>query len=678
MAATFDSLPPGTRLLDFDSTWPSGVRSDTDPAQTPLGYAWSAINMLNVGGMWSCRPGYKCWSTLPDGNLQGLTIFRPLVGTEIALAAVNGLIYQSTWPFTTFTQIPGLIFSPFAEQLFFEQTIQSAERLSPDFVSAIKVIPSKAVMFIQDGGFSAPGWFDGANSGQLSGNQFETPSGSMMVWVGDRLWVASNDVLFASDIDNPFSFRENVYLGGTLGFFFGHEITAMVRTPAIEAPQLMVFTAVNGSIVQANIRDRSLWPTTVNFQQEVVQVGCLSNRSALSHFGNLVWFSPAGIAFFDPAQSGKITTRLPTRDNEMLVSKSTLNDDLSLVAAGSFGQFLCYSVPAEDTYNLHTWILNHASFTSLSDDSGPSWSGYWLGTRPVQWAGGAIGDVERLFHVSKDADGKNRLWEVFQPNRLDNGCPITWALFTRGMFGQTATVTPKPPGSKCRLKWTDVALSGLEEDLDIAVKYAGGMSSSFKPTLVKKLQVERGSLNNQVELDASSAIFQFKPESRTIRTQDAAEQTAEESGACGVEKHQDDFIDASFQLLIVGQGPATIRWIRPVAIMEAPELSGNPRACEDETGLHAVRYDGAALKSDSVATLAVELANAPEDLWTAVETVTLEKDGFVATGVGTSESVISQRAAYRVATIVATKFAEQEMASLLPPTYSLGEGLDGV
>jgi|SRR5579859_1827730 len=675
MASTFDSLPPGTRLLDFDSTWPSGVRSDTDPAQTPLGYAWSAINMLNVGGMWACRPGYKCWATLPDGNLQGAAIFRPLVGTEICLAAVDGVIYRSTFPFTTFTPVPGLLFSPFAEQLFFEQTFQSAERITPNnLISAIKIIPSKAVMFIQDGGFSAPGWFDGANAGQLVGDPFETPSGSMMVWVGDRLWVASQEQLFASDIDNPFSFRENIYLGSASSFFFGHEITAMVRTPAIEAPQLMVFTAVNGSIVQANIRDRTLWPTTVNFQQEVIQVGNLSNRSTVSHFGHLVWFGPSGVAFFDPAQSGKITTRLPTRDNEMLVSKSTLDDDLSLVATGAFGQFLCISVPAEDRFNLHTWVLNHASFTSLSDDSGPAWAGYWLGTRPVQWMGGTVQDVERLFHVSVDDDGKNRLWEVFQPNRLDNGCPITWALFTRGMFGQTANVTPKPPGSKIRLKWVDVALSAVEEDLDIAVKYAGGMSGSFKSTLVKKLEVERGSLSNDTEIDINSPIFQFKPESRTIRTEDAAEQTAPESGACGVEKHQDDFIDTNFQLLVVGHGPVTIRWIRPVAIMEAPELTGSPFACQDETGLHAVRYDGAATKADTFAELVTALANAPEDLFTSVETVTLTEDGFVGTGIGTAESIVSQRAADRVAQIIATKFAEQELSALVPFIYSTGEG----
>ena len=671
-ATTFDTIVAGTRLLDMDSSWPSGIRSDMDPAQLPNGYAWQAINMTNLGGMWSCRPGYKCWATLPDGNLQGGEIFRPIEGTEVCLVAVDGLIYASQWPFTTFTQVPGLKFSPTAAVVYFEQTVQSAKRRDDTLGSAIELIPNRVVMMIQDGDESASGWYDGSNAGHIRGSQYGTPSGGPMKWVGDRLWVSSNDMLLASDISNPFSFRENVYLGGQSGFFFKHPITAMARTPSIEAPQLMVFTAENGTLMQANIRDRNLWPTTLNFQEEVVQVGCSSHRSVLSHFGQLIWFSPAGVAFFDPATSGKLTARLPTRDVEMLEDKVRLNDDLSMAASGRFGQFIMLSVPSEDTYNRTTWVINHASFTSMSDDSGPCWNGYWLGTRPVQWLTGQIGNQERAFHISKDEDGKNRLWETFQPNRLDNGCPITWALFTRGYFGQTAAVTPKPPGSKCRLKWVDVAMSGIEEDLDLGVMYAGGMSGSFQPTFISKLTAERGSLSFDLTLDAESSIFSFKPQSRTIRTQDADEQVSSESGACPVEKNDRDNIDTNFQLLITGQGPATIRWIRPVAIMANEDLSGNPEACEDEKGKRAVRYDGEAVKADNYPDIVSALASAPENLFYAVATATLEQNGYVATGAGTAESIISARAAERVAKIIATKFAEQELSSVQPPSYSVG------
>jgi hypothetical protein len=73
-----------------------------DPGSLPQGYSWNAINMLNVGGFWSCRPGYRCLVTLPAGKLQGATIFRPRVGIEQFVVAVDGAIYVADWPFLEF------------------------------------------------------------------------------------------------------------------------------------------------------------------------------------------------------------------------------------------------------------------------------------------------------------------------------------------------------------------------------------------------------------------------------------------------------------------------------------------------------------------------------------------------------------------------------------------------
>jgi hypothetical protein len=334
--------------------------------------------------------------------------------------------------------------------------------------------------------------------------------------------------VFASDVSNPFSFREQSYLGGQSSFFMKTDVTAMVITPSTEAPQLMVFTNIDGTILQANIRERDLWTTTVNFQETVIGVGCPSQRSVISHYGRLVWFSPSGVAFYDSATSGKISTRLPIRDNEMLVSKALVSDDISLVAVGAFGQFLMVSVPAEDVYNKHTWVLNHASLTTLSDDSGPSWSGYWLGTRPVEWVYGQVAEVERVFHISVDTDGKNRLWECFQPDRLDNGCPITWAVLTRGYFGATASVQGKQPGSTCRLAWVDLALTGIEEDLDLGVFYAGGTRGAFRQMMDKVISVERGNISYDQEINQDTQLYAFKPQARDERTEDANQQKAED------------------------------------------------------------------------------------------------------------------------------------------------------
>jgi hypothetical protein len=665
----------GQPIIDFDGTFFSGSKSDTDPSQLPLAYFWSGINVINQGGVVSTRPGNHCIVTFPDGNLQGASIFRPLVGIEQMLVAVDGLIYVSPYPFRSWVQVPNIQFSPSAKQIYWALTTQSAIRIDNTFTSATKVILPKAVMIMQDGGQSAPAFYDGSQSGHIRGNDFETPAGASMVWVGDRLWVATGNQVFASDISNPISFREDIYLGGVSSFFFTSEVTAMVKTPSIESPQLMVFTETDASILEANIRDRTQWPTTTDFQREVVQVGCHSQRSVLSHYGQVVWFSPSGVALFDPATSGKLTARLPVRDNEMMVSKTTLNEDLSLVAAASFGQWLLMSVPSADQYNRHTWVLNHASLATLNDDSGPAWSGYWIGTRPVEWVSGVIANVERIYHVSTDFDGHNRLWQSFSPDCLDNGCPITWAVETRGYFGLTASIKEKAPGARCRLTFADIALAGITEDLNLGVFYAGGTRGSFKQILDRKLTVEKGSLKYDQILTDTSPIFAFKPQSRVIRTEDANQQAdIDVISACAVERLDIDNIDESFQFLVVGHGVGTIRWIRTWALTIPEDKSGDSNACTDETGLKGVRFDGVGVNAPDYATLVAALATAPEALFDSNQTRVVEQGGMTAVGVGQAESIVSQAAADRVAGIIAQKMAENELIMTLPPIISLGEG----
>lgn len=666
-------MPVAERLVDYDGTFFRGAKSDSDPGQLPLGYYYNGINLINLGGVLSCRPGYKCYVTFPQGNLQGAALFRPQTGLEQIMVAVDGVIYVAEWPFLNFRQLNNVLLSPTARQVYWQLTTQSARRLNSTFTSPIEVIPPRAVMFMQDGGSTAPAWYDGTNSGHLRDNEFETPTGGPMIWVGDRLWVAKDNRVFASDISNPFSFREQTYLGGNTSFYFAGDITAMAKTPSIESPQLMVYTDSNASIIQASIRERETWTTTANFQMEVLQIGCSSNRGVLSHYGRLVWMAAQGIVFFDPATSGKISTRVPVRDNEMLISKARLNEDLSTVALGAFGQFLLASVPYESLFNKHTWVLNHASLQTLDDDSGPSWSGYWLGTRPVEWVFGPIAGAERIFHVSADEDGNNRLWEAFIPDRLDNGCPITWGIETRGYFGQT-TQSKKLPGSRCRMAWADIAISGIAEDLDLGVFYAPGVRGSYIQILKKKISVAKGSLSFDELITATSELFAFKPQSRVERTEDANQQsTTTENGSCGIESDDNENIDESFQLLVVGHGPATVRWIRPFAFSVSEDFSGDPSACTDETAFNTIRFDGAGAKNPALDIATGELNLRALAYYTANKTTPVEQGGVIAIGVGFAESVVSQEAADRVANIIAIKQAESELKRDLPPVISVGE-----
>lgn len=661
---------------DFDGTFFRGQKSDSDPGNLPLGYYWKSLNMLNVGGLLSCRPGHRCIVKFPQGNLQGGTIFRPKVGLEECVVCIDGILYAAPWPFVQWRQIPNIQMSPFARQVFWVLAVQSARRTTTDFASAIEVINPRNVLFIQDGGSTAPAFYDGSNSGHIRDNNFETPSGGPMVWVGDRLWVASKNIVFASDISNPFSFREQVYLGNVAGFQFNSDVTAMAVTPSLEVPQLAVFTMDNTSIIQANIRERSLWPQTPNFQTQVLPIGCTSQRSVTTHFGRLSWFSPAGIVIFDFATAGKLSVRIPVRDNEMQESKLLLSEDLSLVAGASYGQYTLLSVPAEDSFNRHTWVMNDASFETLSDDSGPSWSGTWTGTRPVEWIYGDIGGANRIFHVSTDEDGENRLWESFRPERLDNGCPIMWALFTRSYFGATGIVKRRA-GDYLRMAFADVALCGVTEDLDLGVFFAGPMRGAFKQILGKKLSVAKGSLQNDQLITGTTQVFAFKPQSRTERTQDVRDMNESiETGSCGVEDEKVEALDEGFQLLIVGHGPATLRWIRCFGYLEPQEDKGNAKACEDEIGFNAVRFDGVGITATDSAQGTLELAEAIAQHFTSNQTFTITSGDFAAVGTGFAESVVSQRAADRVALRVATRVAETELTQALPPIFSVGKGFE--
>lgn len=666
------------RLLDFDSSFIRGVNSSGDPSQLALGYLWNAVNTINVSGVVSCRPGHKCVIKLPKGNLQGLAVFRPQIGLEQLMFAVDGKVYTSNYPFDNYTQITTISFRPESRQVFFTQATQSARRLTPgDPKSAIEVITPKNIMFMQDGGFSAPAFYDGHDSGHISGLDFQTPAGSEMVWIGDRLWVARGNTAFASDIADPFSFVEQDYLGGTVGFIFSSDITAMIATSNVQFPQLLVYTNTDTSLLQASIRDRSKWPTTEGFQRQILQVGCVGSRAVTSHFGRLLWFSPQGLVIYDAATAQGWTARSPIRDNEMLVSKKFLKDDLSLVAMGTFGQWLLISVPSEDYYNKHTWVFNNASFETVTDEGTPTWAGFWLGTRPVEWVSGDIVGAERIYHVSTDSDGENRLWESFRPEQLDNGAPIMWAMETRGYFGLTSPAK-KLPGYKCAFGFADVALTGIGENLDIGVFVAPGVRGDYRQIMGKRIAATKGSIRFDSEITATTKLFAYKPQSRSERTVDLSMAgRLDESGSCPVESDSNDKNEESFQLLIVGHGPASIRWIRSFAIQGPDEnYSGDPKACENEKQFNIVRFDGKG-QFDPDETVAVQdIADKPIRNFDSVKTATITYNSITAVGVGSSESIVSQEAADRVAEIIAVKQAELEIQQASAPFLSLGLGFD--
>lgn len=661
------------KLLDIDVTFFRGAKSDSDPSQLPLGYYFGGYNVINQGGILACRPGHRCVITFPEGNLQGGAFFRPKVGLEQVVVAVDGRVFIADFPFVNFRQLSNILFSAAAPQVFFEMTLQTAQRKTTDQTSAIELIEPKAVMIMQDGGITAPAYYDGTADGHIRDNAFETPAGSMMKWLGDRLWVAVGSQVRASDIGNPFSFREELYLGGTDAFNFNSEVSGMEAAPGTENPQLLVFTVSNGSLIKAYLRDRASWQTEPNMQTEVFKIGCASQRSLVAHMGQLMWYAPSGTVFFDSAFLSKQSARLPFRDNEMLQSKSQMHSDVSLVAGAAFGNYLLMSVPSEDVYNRHTWVLNNASLETISDSSGPSWCGLWTGTRPVQWLYGSVAGTDRIYHLSKDLDGANRLWESFHPSRLDNGCPITWAGELRGYFGPTGQAQ-KSLGSDCEMRYAQIGLTAIEEDIDVGLFYAGGLRGAYKQIMNRSVKVARGSLDSGEEITANSELFGFKPQSRKIMSQDVKAMKPENSGSCPVESKNSENVDTSFQLLFVCHGPASLNWVRVFADPKLDAESGSPDACKTEEGVNAVRFDGVSKASDDLGEV-IETLSETVEKYASNKTETVTVDGISATGAGYAESIVSQAAADRVASRIATRLAENEVVAQLPATVSAGVDL---
>jgi hypothetical protein len=207
------------------------------------------------------------------------------------------------------------------------------------------------------------------------------------------------------------------------------------------------------------------------------------------------------------------------------------------------------------------------------------------------------------------------------------------------------------------------------------VFYVGGARGAYRQMMNKVLRVEKGSLMSPNTIDASTSIYAFKPQARIVRTEDANQKTVDdEQSSCGVESADQDNIDRSFQLLIVGHGPATLRWVRPFAFLVPEDMSGDATACDEETGIKAVRFDGVGTTQDTYGEAADELAARAVFDYTAHKTAILEADDFIAVGVGSAQSIVSQAAADRVAEIIATKMAENELSVLRPLITSIGEG----
>jgi hypothetical protein len=324
-------------------SWPLGVNSLFHPTDIPKSsLAWGE-NIFLRGSLAQTRPGMVLKATIPGVNLQGFFIFQPKNGLPSHLVAIDGLIYMAKPPYDTYTVISGIKFSATAEVVVFKRCLQSVKRKSDGTI--LNINPVEMVM-MQDG-TTTPAFWDGSNARHLNPETGETPIGLWMEWIASRLWVMSGSRIYASDIANPTSFHEDTYLATRSAFELPETGTGLIATA--DQRGLLAFTDNTTSGLQANIRDRSLWQSTPDFQRVLFSsIGCVSGRSALNQFGATRWFSRGGWISLDAALYAQRTAHVQVADGAMMRSKRNLSPNLSNICAVAYENLTLVSVPSGD------------------------------------------------------------------------------------------------------------------------------------------------------------------------------------------------------------------------------------------------------------------------------------------------------------------------------------------
>ena len=554
--------------------WVQGMDSSLDPAFLQDAEYRSAMNVTNRGGIIKTRPGYASVFLLPEGKLQGYTLFKPTGGAWHQVVAVSGVIYISQYPFTSYSPLGNIQFFAGSPMVVFEKATKSVVQ-NPD--GSLTQVDPYDVLMMQDR-YSPAAYWDGNTNRHLDPADSETPLGMWMKWSGDRLWVSRDSKLYASDIADPLKFTETIYLseGGSLSA--PDNITGLAEVTSVDIPQLLVFTNNTTTIVQSNVRDRNLWKTTDNFQHLLFpDIGCVSGRAITSQYGQIWWMTTTGITSLNAALASRVSSERVYRDTEMAVSKGNLSPNIDKIAAISFENYLIFSVPSGDKYNRHSWVMDQGVVDKLNVNMPPAWNSFWTGTRPVQWSTASVNGVQRIFHVSVDYDGQNRLWEAFSPSREDNGQPITSYIETKAH----ANYHEEAQGLDIKtFKFAELDFSEIRGILDVKVYWAG-IRGNFKELSVFRFVAPEGNILRNKKILIDTDLFGNSPQSRTVRTTDIVADRSELSD-CGIESPYPDRHDRAFSLLIVWSGRAALRSYRLFAQKFDESGSGAAHAVVEE------------------------------------------------------------------------------------------------
>lgn len=624
--------------VDGDDNFVLGVDGFTSPNLLKPGEYQDAMNIICRGGMAQTRPGsLSAPFKLPRGNFQGITLFKPNSGIANLVFAIDGKVYVSPAPFNDYRQLPNIQFSPYSRFIAWSSAIKSTDYDSGG--TLVFLDTPIAVLVIQDGA-TRPAYWDGSVSRHLDPSIQETSVGLWMQWSNNRLWVSRGNQVFASDIGNPLKFTESQYLNEARAFYLTGPCTGMCETA--DKTGVVAFTKENGTFFQASIQDRTLWLNTPGFQTIIFpSVGCVAGRSIIQQYGLLWWWTAKGLVNQDNALSINITSRLDVRDNEMIRSKYNISHDLTGICGSRIENFLFHGVPNGDVYNTRVMVLDQAVF----DGNISSWPSYWTGWRPVEFALGVVDSHERVFCASVDNDGENRIWELFRPEKNDDGAPITSYIITRRHFFQNRDYK--------KFRYAEIELENIWAPTAVLVA-AKGIRGGFQPILVKDISA----LHGQVYYDSRYGVNLLagsRPQSRVIRTVDGYS-TNECNDGC-VESKISGLVDKAFELMIMWSGEAGVSCYRIFVQQEPKALQGD---CEsDEVGPKLLDDQGCGIDG-------IFLNTSPFTTYyaTAVSTQQNPETGQIFSVAATKSSIINQQDADRKATGLALHMIQEGLGQI--------------
>lgn len=639
-----------TAKVEGDDYLALGADSYTNPQKLPAGKYVSSMNTISRGGMPRTRPGSNTIMTLPSGNLQGMTIFKPANGVPQIVAAVNGKIYSAPYPFTNYTQLPNLQFNPAAKYIAWATCIKSTDY---DTAGALYFLTNPYTVLIIQDGFTRAGLWDGTTDRHMNpthstvytaGGEVitqegldETPMGLWMCWANNRLWLSRGNQVFASDIGNPTKFTESLYLNEGRSFLLPDNCTGIV--PTTDKMGIMCFTEETGTFFMSSLQDRTQWVSTKDFQKLILPaVGCVAPRSINTSYGLVWWYSAKGLMNQNDATQSNISSKIDVQDNAMFETKAGMSYDLSGVCSASYENFMLCSVPYEDKFNTRTMVMDQTPIGEVGAQWS-AWSSFWTGWRPVEFASGVINGEERIFICSVDYDGRNRVWELFTQNRTDNGIPITCYVQSREyLFGDR---------DYKMFKYAEVELRGLRGDVSVQLALAG-IRGSWQPIGTKEIVATHGQVYADSKYGTSDhSLAGSSDQLRVIKSVDAPDGIP--ANQAGVEERFSGPVDRGFSLMVYWSGIAALQSIRMVCEYYPLNLQG---ACElNETAPNMLNTEGYGAKDYFT-------VDSPFTTYTSTKSFSKEDPttAIIVSYSATAKSLISQEDADRKALKSATNY----------------------